>query len=271
MSGKQGFPGPLNAFLIGSCSVAAVFFWWVLGARFFDQVLCLALAMAAGRGLVAWLAAGQVEEPRREKLGLVRFDLRTLPGLLLLTPAAFLVLELQNAFCSLMGYLPLRGALEAPPVVLGLDKPGWLPAALFALVLVTPAATELLFRGVIQQGLVERLGERKGLPLAAAYAAACHVAIVAFGSVLGLAVFLAVLPWQLMFGWLRLRTGSLWPGVLVRSLSSLALIALFALVPRYTVAGLTSDGIHLPVLWIAASAISVAAGIFLVRRNVAGS
>jgi hypothetical protein len=125
MSGKQGFPGPLNAFLIGSCSVAAVFFWWVLGARFFDQVLCLALAMAAGRGLVAWLAAGQVEEPRREKLGLVRFDLRTLPGLLLLTPAAFLVLELQNAFCSLMGYLPLRGALEAPPVVLGLDKPGW--------------------------------------------------------------------------------------------------------------------------------------------------
>ena len=61
------------------------------------------------------------------------------------------MLELQNAFCSMMGYLPLRGALEAPPVVLGLDKPGWLPAALFALVIVTPAATEFLFRGVIQQ------------------------------------------------------------------------------------------------------------------------
>lgn len=267
MSGKQGFPGPLTGFLISCTSLLAVFFWWVLGARFVDQVLCLALGMAGGRGLIAWLGSLQVAEPRRERLGLVAFKPALIPGLLLLTPAVFLVLELQNLLASLMGFEPLRGALEVTPVVLGLDQPGWAPAAVFSLVLVTPIASELLFRGLVQQGLVERLGERKGLLLASAYAAASHVAIVALGSVLGLAVFFAILPWQLMFGWLRLKTGSVWAGVLVRALSSALLLGVFAIAASRPLSGLTSGGLHLPPALLVSSAVSVVAGVMLVRRS----
>lgn len=266
MKDAKTFPGPVAGFLIGAASVAAVFFWWVLGARFLDQVLCMALAMAAGRGLTVWLAAPRIDEPRKATLGLVGFSPRFLPGLVLLTPAAFLVLELQNLLCVLMGFSPLLGALEVRPVVLGMDRSTWLPAAVFTLVVVTPIASELLFRGLIQQGLVRRLGERKGWLLASAYAAACHVAVVAFGSVLGLAVLLASWPWQLLFGWLRLRTGSVWAGVLVRALSSLVLITLLALVTSRPVAGLTAEGVHLPPLLLVVSALSVVAGCVLVRR-----
>lgn len=269
MSGKAAFPGPLTAFLIGSASVAAVFFWWVLGARFTSQILCMAIALAAGRGLTAWLAALQLEAPRRERLGLGGFAPKLLPALLLLTPAALLVLELQNLLCDLLGYAPLRGALEVRPIVLGLDQADWLPGAVLALVIVTPVASELLFRGFMQSGLVERLGERKGLALASAYAAACHVAVVAFGSVLGLAVFLAVLPWQLLFGWLRLRTGSIWPGVLVRALSSVMLILAFLLAASRPVAGVTADGVHLPLPLLALALVSSVAGLLLLRRQTA--
>lgn len=73
--------------------------------------------MAAGRGLIAWPGARQVPEPLWERFGLTGFRPALLPGLVLLTPAAFLVLEVQNVLCSAMGFAPLRGALEVAPVL----------------------------------------------------------------------------------------------------------------------------------------------------------
>lgn len=264
--GDETWPGVSTSLLMTLCSVAAVYFWWVLVAPLGSNVLSLIVGMAAGRGAVALLAAQRLPSPRAPRLGLRLPKAAHLPWLLLLAPSAFLVLELQNALFASVGARPLSGALEVTPVVLGIDRSGWLLPAAIALVLVTPLATEFLFRGVMQPGLVRRHGRWKGILLAALFSSAAHVAITAFASPLGGLVAVAVLPWQVLLGWLRETTGSFLASALVRALSSAALLVVLSIPSRHPVAGITATGVHLPVGLLAASVVSVVLGVLLLRR-----
>lgn len=82
----------------------------------------------------------------------------------------------------------------------------------FMLVIVPPVMEELLFRGIILRGLLGRFRPGTAVVLSATLFALTHMN-----------------PWQLippfalgvMFGWLYLRTGSLWPCVVGHALNNL--------------------------------------------------
>jgi membrane protease YdiL (CAAX protease family) len=121
---------------------------------------------------------------------------------------------LWTAIGLILGLLVLGGILE--PLLHAGEKQGFAPerwepehAGAFALNAVVastfvPFAEELFFRG---------LGVRALLPLGSG--AAIGVSALAFGLGHGIVVALPVLvPFGLALGWVRLRSGSVWPGML---------------------------------------------------------
>ncbi|AWN44610.1 CPBP family intramembrane metalloprotease [Methylobacterium durans] len=86
-------------------------------------------------------------------------------------------------------------------------------------VIVAPAAEELLIRGEI-------FAQARGfLPPAAAILVTALLFALAHVSAWGLARPVSLLPLALMLGWLRWRTGRLWPCIALHGWSNLALIA----------------------------------------------
>ncbi len=97
--------------------------------------------------------------------------------------------------------------------------PLWLIGLLLAVV--TGPAEEIFWRGLLQRALADRLNPTAGLLLATAAYSLVHV------STLNLPLMLAALTAGLVWGYLFLRSGSLWPGMISHSLWSLAIFVLF--------------------------------------------
>lgn len=85
-------------------------------------------------------------------------------------------------------------------------------------VVLAPLSEEPLFRGAILGTLRKHLGVRESLIISSVAFAICHFSVVSL---------VTHVPLGLYFGWLSLRTKSLWPGILAHALhNALALIAL---------------------------------------------
>lgn len=88
-------------------------------------------------------------------------------------------------------------------------------------VVVAPLTEEPLFRGAILGTLRKHLGMRESLIISSVAFAICHFSVVSL---------VTHVPMGLYFGWLSLRTKSLWPGILAHALhNALALLILPAL------------------------------------------
>ncbi len=123
----------------------------------------------------------------------------------------FGVLTGCGVMAAMMGLLSWLGAafwsdrLEALPL--------WVSVFLFAVV--TPIEEEILFRGIVQNDLERLFGVRMGLALQAVVFGTVHLAPLAY--------FTHTL-FGLLLGFLRLRTRSLWPGVVVHGLWNLYVV-----------------------------------------------
>lgn len=96
--------------------------------------------------------------------------------------------------------------------------PGW---EFLLGVIAAPLTEEPLFRGAILGTLRKHLSVREALIISSVAFAICHFSIVSL---------VTHVPMGLYFGWLSLRTKSLWPGILAHALhNALALILLPAL------------------------------------------
>lgn len=87
---------------------------------------------------------------------------------------------------------------------------GGLPLLLLRAVVLAPLEEELLFRGVLQIGLVARLGPRLGILLTALAFAAVH------GSDAGVFHVIA----GVVYGVVAWRSGSIWPAVILHALNN---------------------------------------------------
>jgi len=118
--------------------------------------------------------------------------------------------------------------------------------ALIVMVGIAPIVEEFLFRGVLQQGLVARLGIARGLTLSALlWTMIRPVPATSFARFV--AAFVAAFTMGWLLGVVRLYSGSILGSVLLASLWAAVAFASLALEGRVELPGLNVEGTHLPV------------------------
>jgi membrane protease YdiL (CAAX protease family) len=292
---KQPYPDIRSAFTLTLLAMLAAAF---TGVAFIDFGLLAALGIgqAIGVGAVATMGAKRVAEPQAERLGLRALDLKSIPTILCLAPAVFLVSELDNFAAdwsasqielesegmrddsydleiaadgdvgvgsevevenSIDGESPsaeLEAELQAP--LINPDDPWSLLSAFIVLVGISPVVEEFLFRGVIQQGLVQRLGLLRGVTMVALLWTLLRPAPVSgFGRFFAAAIASFGLGWAL--GMVRIATGSILGSILLASSWAAIGLGSVALEGRMDLPGMNVDGTHLPILITLASALLV--------------
>ncbi|MGH7127317.1 MAG: ABC transporter permease subunit/CPBP intramembrane protease, partial [Planctomycetaceae bacterium] len=138
--------------------------------------------------------------------------------------------------------------------------PAWL--IIFHLAIVPAAVEELFFRGFLQGALSARTARWKAIVLSGVLFGLFH--LVARDSL----AFERLLPSTflgLVLGWIRDRTGSVWPGMLLHACHNgfLLLVGYYEPVLRERGWGVETQS-HLPSWWLAAGAVGVAAGVAIV-------
>lgn len=150
------------------------------------------------------------------------------------------------------------GLVEAARALLGRLQA--LPPAivLVAYALVPAVFEELFFRGFFLSSMRTRLSDAQAVLLTAVAFAAFHVVVRHY---LAVERFLPSFLLGLVLGWLCVRTGSLFPGIVLHAAHNGLLISLVYL--QDTLAGLgigVAAETHLPLSWLAAAAALAAAG-----------
>jgi membrane protease YdiL (CAAX protease family) len=146
--------------------------------------------------------------------------------------------------------------LEAAPLI-DPNDPWTLLQAFVVMVGIAPVVEEFLFRGVIQQGLVERLGLLRGVTVVALLWTLLRPAPIAgFTRFVAAAVASFALGWTL--GIVRIATGSILGSILLASIWASIGLASLALEGRLDLPGMNVDGTHLPWSVTLASVVLVA-------------
>ncbi len=125
------------------------------------------------------------------------------------------------------------------------DDPLSLLSAFIVMVGISPVVEEFLFRGVIQQGLVQRLGMLRGVTMVALLWTLLRPAPIAgFTRFLAAAVASFALGWAL--GIVRIATGSILGSILLAALWATIGLSAVALEGRMDLPGMNVQGTHLP-------------------------
>jgi len=261
------FPGLLMACVLTLVAGLARFFWWPAVRLYADSLAATAITCALGFGLVGVLALPQVARPWAARLGLIlpapRWHLVTL----LLVPSLILVMEFQAFLRHALGRPSSAGIYEWSHLLIDSSAGGaWLgPVLWFGIAL--PVLYEWFFRGVVQQGLVERLGERGGVALTSLLYTAGFVGRGRASLAVALTVLLSVFLCGILFGLVRRASGSLVPAALLHVGHNLLWILLIANVASLPIPALTVPGRRLPAIIVLPALVSVAAGLWLWRRT----
>jgi ABC-2 type transport system permease protein/sodium transport system permease protein len=132
-----------------------------------------------------------------------------------------------------------------------------LPWIWLTLAIVPAVAEELFFRGLVLSGL-QRLGSFRAVVISALLFGIFHVAT---GSMLMVERLLPSTFLGLLLGWIAVRTGSLWPGVIVHALHNGFMLSLSHFEPWLIERGWgTEQQIYLPLSWLGVGSLMFAAG-----------
>ncbi len=135
---------------------------------------------------------------------------------------------------------------------------------LAALAFVPALCEEWFFRGYLISGLRTRLSALEAVLLSAVLFGLFHVIV---RDMLFFERFLPSGLLGLMLGWLAVRTGSIWPGMLLHAVHNGFLLTVAAYQKELTALHIgVETQKHLPWTWLAGSAALVAAGSFLLTR-----
>jgi membrane protease YdiL (CAAX protease family) len=260
------FPGPLSAVLLTVVGYWTPFFWWELTKQWVEPLVALAFAWTLGYGLVGLLALNQVPRPRRGRLGLVWPRWLHLLPVVLLIPGLFLGMEAQALVRRFFGRPPSAGVYEWSHRILVVDSGLALLKAVFFFGIVMPLVVEWFFRGLIQQGLTERLGRFAGVLLTALLYAVASAGI--SGTRAGwLAITASSLVLGLLLGWLRAATGSLLCPVLLHVGQNLLWLRMVTQARSLPVPACTAPGFHVPPVLLLPALLSVALAAALLLRE----
>ena len=146
---------------------------------------------------------------------------------------------------------------ELPAPLINPDDPWSLLSAFVVMVGISPVVEEFLFRGVIQQGLVQRLGLLRGVTMVALLWTLLRPAPIAgFTRFLAAAIASFGLGWAL--GIVRIATRSVLGSILLAAIWASIGLGSIALEGRMKLPGMNLEGTHLPWSVTIASALLVA-------------
>jgi membrane protease YdiL (CAAX protease family) len=172
----------------------------------------VAVAQLVGFALPAWLTAARSGRPARV-LALVRPSRRALAGAALVG-ATYWYLSAALLVPLVDGLMTER---EVRELTLHFSGPEPLAVKLLALAALPAVCEELLFRGAIARGLRGRLGLAGAALLSSAYFALMHGSLARLPITFALGLILAIAT---------LRTGSLWPAMMIHAGNNSAAVAL---------------------------------------------
>ena len=145
---------------------------------------------------------------------------------------------------------------NAPAKLIDPDDPASILQAFIVMVGISPIVEEFLFRGVIQQGIVQRLGLIRGVSVVALFWTLLRLApISGFSGFLAAAIASFALGWAL--GMVRIATQSILGPILLASGWAAIGVTAIVLEGRTELPGMNVPGTHLPVLVTLGSAILV--------------
>ncbi len=265
MNAKGHYPGPLAAFLIalGAWLATGIIISLLLEPGQEDiGIALLGFGEVLGLGIVSSLATRSVPEPQSERLGLRGFPRSWLLALVLLLPMTILMSELLNLAHAL--FPPPDAQAVAERMAARLQTSTALDALETVIVVVglAPIVEEFLYRGVLQQGLVAHLGRFGGVFAAACLFGLSHLQVT-LSAASSLATFVALLPFGILLGAVRLATGSIVASMLLHAgYNAISLLGL-VLAEDLPISGFNAPGAHTPVLLLLVCAALV--GIALAR------
>jgi len=265
LSHDRPFPGPLVAIALAAAAWGTFHYWFQIAASRLDAVAAVTFALAIAYGLVGVLALPQVRRPWRARLGIVPMKPKYLLHVALLLPALFVGLELQAVVRLVAGRSGGVGIYVWNRELVASWTPGSLIGVALLVVVVSPVLTEWFFRGVVQQGLVERLGPMRGLLLTSALTALPQAAP-RDDPWVWLAVVLSVTCWGFVASMLRITTGSLVAPIVVHAGWNALWLAMVLRAESMPIPAFTVSGASLPVAIALPAALCVAAGAVLQRR-----
>ena len=256
------FPDPRSALVL---TIGAILATALMAVVFIGlgAIAAIGLGHALAVGAIATWAARRVAEPQTERIGLRGFDLRLLPLILCLVPIVLLASELDNVAADASPELtePAETRADAPvddagagagesgedPLGLDidLDDPWTIAQAFVIYVGIAPVIEEFFFRGVLQQGLVARLGLVRGVGLVALLFTLFHLPVASSLPRL-LMRLLSSFGMGAVLGLVRLATGSILGSILLSSLWAAIGILSFALEDDVALPGMNVEGTHLP-------------------------
>lgn len=143
---------------------------------------------------------------------------------------------------------------------------------LLSIALITPLGEEIAFRGYLYSAFESKKHPLRAIFISAGLFAAFHV--VAPG-VLSFERFAPSLFLGLILGWVRQRSGSIWPSLVIHVTHNGLLLLFAANRTALEKSGLaiSADSLHLPVLWqvVSVVAVAVALGLVWVSRRPEGT
>jgi membrane protease YdiL (CAAX protease family) len=259
------FPNPSLAFTLAATAMFVSTLVVPILAK--GSIIGVAIGAVLGLGGFGVLAAQRVPEPAAQRLGLAPFPLRALAPMALLLPAVLLVSEIDNW---------VRIAFSAKPsATLGVASVAPLETILLG-VFLSPVLEEFFFRGVLLQGCVSALGRVRAVLYVAALQVVLVPSIAFLDAFSGSTPSTAALVSQavgtvlmgIVYGSLRLATGSLLPGIALSGAVAALGFAAGAFPDRIAIPGFNAPGATTPLAMLVPAAASVAAGAWLLLRQL---
>lgn len=275
---KGPYPDLRSAFILTILAIVAAGF---TGVAFIDFGLLAAVGIgqAIGVGAVATMGAKRVPEPQAERLGLRALDLKMIPIILCLAPAVLLASEVDNIAADWSNTGEHVEEISEPAAIeewaeadagaskeesegdpesndsgatnesasrlFDPDDPWSLLSAIIVMVGISPVVEEFLFRGVIQQGLVERMGLVRGITMVALLWTLLRPAPIAgFARFVAAAIASFALGWAL--GIVRIATASILGSILLASSWAAIGLGAIALEGKMDLPGMNVEGTHIP-------------------------
>jgi membrane protease YdiL (CAAX protease family) len=263
---SKSFLAVLSAIAVTAAAWGTVYFWTRVAMDWTGPRLALGIAVTIGYGLVGRLALRDEARPWTAWVGLRPFSLSSLFSIVLLVPALLLAMEIEALVRLAFGRTGGVGVFEwVRGLITGASG---LPlfGSVFLFVVLVPAVSEWFFRGVVQQGLVERLGRTRGVLLTALlYAVAVAGARAPASS--WIAVAAAAFGLGLLLGGIRVTSGSVVASALLHGGFNLVGVVGWMVSASTPVPAFTAPGSSLPVAVLVPAALSVAAGSVLLWRD----